>query len=151
MSLPRHLSAIALAAGLLVPVAACAQQTPGQSQPQAQQQAQPQVQQQGQPAGPGAAAPAQRHRAGLRQALKRLNLTDDQRRQIAGIMKQTRLANRTADQPTRRANNKQMRAQINGVLTADQQTQLRQTLHDMRRHGAAQPAGSNAPAAPNPS
>jgi Spy/CpxP family protein refolding chaperone len=134
MSLARHFSALALVAGLLVPAAACAQQNPPPSQAQQQQ---PQ-------AAPGAAAP--HHRAGLRQALKRLNLTPDQRQQIAGIMKQTRQANQNADQPTRRANMKQMRAQINGVLTADQQTQLRRTLRAMHRG-----AGATAPAAaPNP-
>jgi len=126
----RYLSAIALAAGLLVPVAACAQQNPAPAQAQ---QTEPQR-------GPDAAASAHHHRAGLRQALKRLNLSDDQRRQIAGIMKQTRAANQNADQPTRRANMKQMRAQINGVLTADQQTQLRRTLHAMHRANAGAPA-----------
>jgi Spy/CpxP family protein refolding chaperone len=131
----RHLPAIALAAVLLVPVAACAQQSP----PSSSQQGQPAPQQ----AAPGA---AHHHRAGIRQALKRLNLTDDQRRQIAGIMKQTRQANQNADQPTRRANMKQMRAQINGVLTADQQTELRKTLRAMRRADRAAKTD-----APNPS
>ncbi len=127
----RHLSAVALGAALLVPVAACAQQNPPPSQQQAPQ------------AGPGGAAPGHHHRAGIRQALKRLNLSDDQRRQIAAIMKQTRAANQSADQPTRRANMKQMRSQIDGVLTADQQTQLRRTLRSMHRanQGAPAPAG----------
>jgi Spy/CpxP family protein refolding chaperone len=129
---PRPLAAIVLAAGLLVPVAASAQANPPPAQVQQQQ---PQN-------GPGpAAVPAHHHRAGLRQALKRLDLTDDQRHQIAGIMQQTRLANQNADKPTRHANMKQMRAQIDGVLTADQQTQLRRTLRDMRRANNAPKPG----------
>jgi Spy/CpxP family protein refolding chaperone len=133
MFIPRHLSVLALAAALFVPVAASAQQAPPAAQAQPQQ------------AAPGA-APAHKHRAGIRQALKQLNLTPDQRRQIAGIMKQTRLANQNADRPTRKANMKQMRAQIDGVLTADQQTQLRTTLRNMRHANT-----SAAPGAANPS
>jgi len=131
MTIPRHLSVLALAAALFVPIAASAQQAPPAAPPQQ--------------AAPGA-VPAHHHRAGIRQALKQLNLTPDQRRQIAGIMKQTRLANQNADQPTRKANMKQMRTQIDGVLTADQQTQLRTTLHNMR-HANTTPV----PGAANPS
>jgi len=130
MLFPRHLSVLALAAALIVPVAASAQQAPPASQVQPQQVA------------PGA-VPAHHHHAGMRQALKQLNLTPDQRHQIAGIMKQTRLANTNADRPTRRANMKQMRSQIDAVLTADQQTQLRATLRNMRRANAAAPNAAN--------
>jgi len=136
MSFLRHCSALALAGALLVPVAASAQQSP--PAPQAQPQG-----------APRAGAHGHHRHGGMRQALKQLKLNPDQRRQIAGIMKQTRLANQNADQPTRRANMKQMRAKINGVLTADQQTQLRKTLRAMHRaNPGAAPAG---PAAPNPS
>ncbi len=124
MSFPRSFSAFALAATLLVPLAASAQSVAPPPAPQA----------------PAAGAPAHAHHAGMRQALKNLNLSDDQRKQIAGIMKQTRQANQNADPQTRRANMKQMRAQINGVLTPDQQTQLRVTLRNMHRANAAAPS-----------
>ena len=77
----------------------------------------------------------------MRQALKSLNLNPDQRKQIASIMRQTRAANQNADPQTRRANMKQMRAQIAGVLTPDQQARLKTALRRQHHADAAAPAG----------
>ena len=94
-----HLGALALLAAFAMPLAASAQTFPS---------------------APGAAAPSarvpgaaqQRHRRGdpMMHAMRRLNLSDAQKQQIAGMMKTNRLA---------------LRKQIEGVLTPDQRTQLR--------------------------
>ncbi|MGB8267814.1 MAG: hypothetical protein WCE44_15930 [Candidatus Velthaea sp.] len=115
MSTPRNLLSLALGAMLLVPVAVSAQTAPQLQTP------------------PAASAHHHRH-GGIGHALKTLNLSPAQREQIAGIMKQSHAANKNADPKTRRANMKQLRAQINGVLTPDQQAQLKTELR--KEHAA---------------
>jgi len=128
VSISRFLSSVALAATLAVPVAACAQQAPP---PAAQDQ-----------------APAANHhrRNPMFVALRKLNLSDQQKQQIRDAMKQSRAANRDADDATRKANRQKLRAQIDGILTPDQRAQLRTELQQMhaRRaaHATAQPPAS---------
>ena len=57
--------------------------------------------------------------------MRGLNLSDAQRQQIAGIMKNARARNQDADPQTRRANALALRTQIEGVLTDAQRTELR--------------------------
>ncbi len=124
-----HFSALTLLAAFTLPLAASAQTAPGP-----------------QPAGPALSAPAMHahgaHRHHRRNpylhALRKLNLTDAQRQQIAGYMK--------AQREARVASARALRRQIDGVLTPDQRTQLHASLN--RPHGApgAHGAGPNAPA-----
>jgi Spy/CpxP family protein refolding chaperone len=66
--------------------------------------------------------------------LRDLNLTDAQKQQIAGIVKNSRAANQNVTDPqTRRANALAMRRQIDGVLTDAQRTQLRAKLAAARQ------------------
>jgi Spy/CpxP family protein refolding chaperone len=129
MSIRIRLLGVALGAALLAPLGAAAQTLPPATAP----------------APAAAPAAAHRHHGGLRHALRNLNLTDDQRTQIAAIMKQTRAANQSApDRETKRANNRRMRARINSLLTPDQRTALRTALHRERS------TQNQAPPAPQP-
>jgi Spy/CpxP family protein refolding chaperone len=129
----RHqLSALTLLAAFTMPLAASAQSLPGP-----------------QPAGPGVTAPAMHARPGQHRrhhpnrffhALRALNLTPQQKQQIAGDLHAARAAERQAHIASARA----LRRQIDGVLTADQRTQLRTALE--RSH----PAPGAGFGAPNP-
>lgn len=57
--------------------------------------------------------------------LQSLDLTADQRAKIDGYMTAFKAANKTADKATRHENMKGLRAQIESVLTPDQQAQLK--------------------------
>lgn len=121
-----HLGAVALAAVCALPLAAAAQSAPqpGIAAPPAFQQQPSATQQQ----------PHHRHRRSpYLRAMRSLNLSDAQRRQIAGILKSSRAAAKGADPQTRRADIAAMRRQIDGVLTPDQRTQLRANLAGARR------------------
>jgi Spy/CpxP family protein refolding chaperone len=61
-------------------------------------------------------------------ALRSLNLSDAQKQQIRGFARATRTADQNADPATKRANMQKLRAQIDGVLTPDQRTQLQAAL-----------------------
>jgi Spy/CpxP family protein refolding chaperone len=92
------------------------------------------------PATPGAAPAAPHHphhRSRYFAAIRSLNLSDDQKAQIRGMVRAAKQSNAGADAPTRRANMKQLRAQIAGVLTADQRTRLRTALAQQRAAEAA--------------
>jgi Spy/CpxP family protein refolding chaperone len=127
----RFLGAAALAAVLALPVAALAQQAP--------------------PAPPAGAAlpggapgqPGRQHHGGMRAALTKLGLSDAQRTQIDQAFAQSRAGNQNADPATRRANHEKLRAQIDGILTPAQRTQLMQQMQQMRqrheRNGWASP------------
>lgn len=117
MSTTRLAAAAALALALAVPVTALAQQAPP----------------------PAPTAGHAHHRNGLRIALGRLNLSPAQRSQIDQFFAQARGQNKGADRATRQANRKHLRAEIDGVLTPAQRTQLRDTLRAERR-GSAPPA-----------
>lgn len=119
-----HLGAVALAAVCALPLAAAAQSAPqpGIAAPPAVGQQAPATQQQ------------HRHRRSpYLRAIRNLNLSDAQRRQIAGILKGSRAAAKGADPQTRRADMAAMRRQIDGILTPDQRTQLRAGLAQARR------------------
>ncbi|HZO94120.1 MAG TPA: hypothetical protein VFB22_10115 [Candidatus Baltobacteraceae bacterium] len=122
MFIPRFLTSIALAATLAVPVAACAQQAPP---PAASAQ----------DAAPGAHHHHHRFNP-MRAALAKLNLSDAQKHQIRDAMKQSREANRNADDATRKANREKLRGEIDAILSPDQRTQLRSELQQMRAHRA---------------
>ncbi len=85
---------------------------------------------------PAASAPAntapgsvpRHHHNRYMRAVRSLNLSDAQKQQIRGFVQAMRTANQNADPVTKRANAKQLRAQIDGVLTPDQRTQLRAAL-----------------------
>jgi len=64
-------------------------------------------------------------------ALRNLNLTDAQKQQIAGFVKNARLATRNAQ--------RQLRQHIEGVLTDAQRAQLRANLAHGRPAGAPSP------------
>jgi Spy/CpxP family protein refolding chaperone len=67
-------------------------------------------------------------------AMRGLGLSAAQKQQIAGIMKSSHGANKTADPQTRRANAQALHQQIEGVLTASQRTQLHAKLAQGRPH-----------------
>jgi len=119
-----HLGALALLAALAFPLAASAQNVPA-------------------PAG-GAPVPSVRqhqqhrhhhHRNRYMHALHKLNLSDAQKQQIAGLRKNAMLANKGADPATRRAGIQSLRHQIDGVLTGDQRSQLHAQLVRQPRTG----------------
>ena len=132
-----HLAALAVVGALTLPFAASAQLVPAHGA-----------------AGPGASAPAaganaghgHHRRSAYMRIMRGLNLSDAQKQQIAGIMKNSRSTNRNVDPQTRQANAKAMRQQIEGVLTDAQRTQLRSKLAQVRSH--AKPNGPGAPAHP---
>jgi Spy/CpxP family protein refolding chaperone len=115
----RILSIAALVAGLFAPAAVFAQQTPL-------------------PVPAGSAAPGHRHHGSRwMHAIRSLNLSASQQRQIQDAVAQTRQANRNADQQTRRANRQKLHAQIEAILTPDQRAQLKSQLQ--RGHQAQRP------------
>jgi Spy/CpxP family protein refolding chaperone len=134
-----HLGALALFAAFALPLAASAQTVPA---PGASAQTVP---------APGASAPVpavhrhHRHHNRYMHALRGLQLSDTQKQQIAGIMKNARGANKNADPQTRRANVRALHQQIEGVLTDEQRSQLHAKLAGARQH-MARPSGP-APAA----
>jgi Spy/CpxP family protein refolding chaperone len=127
-----HLGALALLAAFALPLAASAQTVPA----------------------PGAAAPAatahhhhrRHHHNRYFRAMRGLGLSAAQKQQIAGIMKSSHGANKTADPQTRRANMQALHQQIEGVLTDSQRSQLHAKLAQGRGHGV-KPNGP-APQAP---
>jgi Spy/CpxP family protein refolding chaperone len=73
-------------------------------------------------------------------------LSDAQRQQIKTAMTQMRQNNQNVDPQTRRANVKQLRAQIDAILTPDQRTRLHNELrHGHRNNNGAAPAAPPAP------
>ena len=115
----RVLSLAALAAVLAVPLAAGAQQTPL-------------------PAPAGAAAPAHHHHGNrFLHAVHALHLSPAQRQQIDGLAARSHQTNRNVDKATRRANQKQLRTQIEAILTQGQRTQLHAAMK--RQHPKAAP------------
>jgi len=114
-------AAFGIAAMLLAPAASFAQSAPATVAA---------------PAAPG----AKHHHHGSRymHALRGLNLSATQREQVKGFMQTARATMKTSDQATRRSTAKQLRAQIDGVLTPAQRTQLQSTLKQARP--AAKPA-----------
>jgi Spy/CpxP family protein refolding chaperone len=81
---------------------------------------------------PPAATPHHHHHSRYFAAIRTLGLTDDQKAQIRRMVRDTKQSNAGADPATRRANVKQLRAQIAGVLTPDQRAQLQATLAKQR-------------------
>jgi Spy/CpxP family protein refolding chaperone len=98
-------------------------------------------------AAPAPGAPQHHHHHGSRymHAMRGLGLSPAQKQQIAGIMHGARGQNKDADPQTRRANARALHQQIEGVLTADQRSQLHANLAQGRQH--AKPNGP-APQAP---
>jgi Spy/CpxP family protein refolding chaperone len=86
---------------------------------------------------PSPGAMHQHHRSPYMTALRTLTLTPDQQQQIAGFMRDTKAANAGADKATKHANAKKLRAEIAGVLTPDQLTQLHAALIAQRPPVAA--------------
>ncbi len=116
-----------IALTLAMPIAASAQAAPVAPAPPAPATA------------PSPGAMHQHHRSPYMTALRSLTLTPDQQQQIAGFMRDTKAANAGADKETKRANAKKLRAEIAGVLTPDQLTQLHAALL-AQRQPAAPPA-----------
>ena len=122
----------ALAVAIGLPIAGCAQQSPDQSQPGAAQS--------------GEAG----HRHGdMMKRFSDLNLSDQQKQQIQGIVQQYRQAHPQGSQPDPQAR-KQMQEQIMNVLTPQQQAQYKADREKMRqryeqRNG--QPAPEASPSA----
>jgi Spy/CpxP family protein refolding chaperone len=114
-------AAAALAVSVGLPIAASADQTP--------------------PVDPPAVVTPQGHHGGrYMHALHQLTLSSAQQQQIKDAVAQTRSANQNVDKPTRRANMQKLRAQINGILTPDQRTQLRAEIQKERAaDGTANP------------
>jgi len=73
----------------------------------------------------GAPAPAMHHHSKMRAVLSSLDLTSDQQTQIKGFMKSFHDSRQTATPETR----KQLLAQIEGVLTPDQQGKFEAGMH----------------------
>ena len=107
----------ALAAALSLPVAVSAQQAP--DQPVMQQQT---------PAGTQATPKIYRRWSRL---LNGVNLSNQQHDQIQSLLDQSAQAHPAGSQPVRGAA-RQLRDQIFGILTPDQQSQVQQTMQTMR-------------------
>ena len=122
MPFTRFLPVLALAGALIAPIAAAAQT----ASPLPATSAAPM------------AGPHHHHhrRSGLVRALGTLDLSAAQKQQIASFRSQQRQADQNADASTKRANAQKMRTQIMGVLTPDQQTQLRAELRRSRNPSA---------------
>jgi Spy/CpxP family protein refolding chaperone len=73
----------------------------------------------------GAPTPAMHHHSKMRAVLSSLDLTADQQTQIKGFMKSFRDSRQTSTPETR----KQLLAQIEGVLTPDQQGKFEAGMH----------------------
>jgi Spy/CpxP family protein refolding chaperone len=83
----------------------------------------------------GAPAPAMHHRSKMRAVLSSLDLTADQQAQIKGFMKSFRDSRQTATPETR----KELLAQIEGVLTPDQEGKFEAGMHAKAADQAPQP------------
>jgi Spy/CpxP family protein refolding chaperone len=121
LSISRLLGAAAIAAALVSPAVASAQQGP--PAPVATYA----------PGVPG--APGGHRHGGLRKALRGLNLSASQQSQIDQAFAQSRQANKNADPATRKANRQQLRAKIEAILTPAQRAQLQANLKQNRRRG----------------
>jgi len=121
MNLSRFALAVAAVAAFSAPLAAGAQTTAPPPPAAA-------------PAPPSGAAHRGHHAGPWMQSLHSLQLGDDQRRQIAALIKASHQANRGADRDTRRANAKQLHAQIEALLSPGQRVQFHAEL---RRERAA--------------
>ncbi|MFN2460318.1 MAG: hypothetical protein ABR591_06495 [Candidatus Velthaea sp.] len=119
MRFSRLISAAALASLCVLPVAAGAQPAPQAPQNGA------------------APAGARHHRSAFMHALRTLNLSPQQKDQIKSLVQQSRSANQNADPSARRANREKLHADINGVLTPAQRTQLQAEIERERREPAA--------------
>lgn len=117
MSITRIIPILALAATFAAPLAAGAQTTAAPA-----------------PAASGAPAMGhhhhhRRHHQSLMHALRSLNLTDAQKKQIATFRSQEQQANMNADAAAKHANAAKLHDQIMGVLTPDEKTQLQSSMH----------------------
>jgi Spy/CpxP family protein refolding chaperone len=122
LSISRFLGAAAIAAALVTPAVASAQQSP--PAPAATYA----------PGVPGAPGAHRGHRrGGFRKALRGLNLSASQQSQIDQAFTQSRAANQNADPATRKANRQQLRAKIEAILTPAQRAQLQANLKQNRR------------------
>lgn len=90
------------------------------------------TQQNGPSGQPAQGAPHPHHVSPYMRALRSLNLSDAQKAQIRSIVQSYRQKNQGVDQATRRTNMRQMRSDIVGILTPDQQAQFRTQLQQMR-------------------
>ena len=91
-----------------------------------------------------AEAQSEHHRDGhghMMKMLSELNLTADQRSKIDGYVaaSKTANANNKTDREARHANMEALRAQIMGVLTLDQKTQLEAKMKAARQNGPPKP------------
>jgi Spy/CpxP family protein refolding chaperone len=83
----------------------------------------------------GAPVPGMHRRSKMREVLSSLDLTADQEAQIKGFMKSFRDSRQTATPETR----KQLLAQIEGVLTPDQEGKFEAGMHAKAADQAPQP------------
>ena len=121
MSINRFLGTAALAAALIIPTAACAQQATAQTAPT------------GAPA-----AGARHHRGhGWGGALKGITLSDAQKQQLKDLRAQNKpTPGQTVDPATRKANREAMLQKVEAILTPAQRTQFEQNLQQMRANRA---------------
>ena len=118
-------SAALLAAAIVFPSVACAQQQPANTAPAA-----------------GVQSEHHSRHGGWRSALRGINLTDAQKQQIKTISQQQRAAmkaNPTTDPAARRASMEQLRSQVENVLTPAQRAQFEQNLQQQRAQRQAPP------------
>lgn len=122
MSINRYLGAVALAAALIIPTAAGAQQATAQTAPD----------------GAPAAGTHHHHRGhGWGGALKGITLTDAQKQQLKDLRAQNKpAAGQTLDPATRKANREAMLQKVEAILTPAQRTQFEQNLQQMRANRA---------------
>lgn len=85
------------------------------------------------------------HGGGYMRALRTLGLSDAQKQQIQTAMQQSRQSGQNADPAARKANREKLRAQIDGILTADQRTRLRTALAQQRQQRRTMGAPGSAP------
>ncbi len=132
MFIARVVPLFALAATLVAPCAAGAQTAPPPA-----------------PA-PAASAPAgthhhHRHRNSLMHSLRSLHLTAAQQSQVASFRAAAKQANQNADPATREANGRKLHSQIMGILTPDQQAQLKAQRHQNGARSNVAPAANPQP------
>jgi Spy/CpxP family protein refolding chaperone len=90
----------------------------------------------------GQAPPAGGHRMRYGQVLQSLNLSDDQKTKIRGIIQSARAQNQNVtDRETKRANMKAAFAKVEALLTPSQRDQLHAKLKALRAQQGA-PAGA---------
>jgi Spy/CpxP family protein refolding chaperone len=133
LSSTRFLAAAVLAASLLVPAGAFAQQAPPAPVPGA----------------PAMSGHHRGHHGGWRRMLQTLNLSAAQKQQVDAAFAQSKSANKGVTDPaTRKANRDKLHAQIESILTPDQRTQLQSQMQKARqrhREGMPGPAPTGAP------